>query len=48
LGLAIARTMVEANGGRLHLANGADGGARVTLTLGAIVRSTEVPVPQPG
>ncbi len=34
LGLAIARTMVEANGGQLQLANGAEGGARVTVTLG--------------
>jgi signal transduction histidine kinase len=34
LGLAIARAMVEANGGRLDLANGAAGGARVTVTLG--------------
>ncbi len=35
LGLAIARTMVEANRGSLHLANGADGGAVVTVKLAA-------------
>jgi signal transduction histidine kinase len=36
LGLAIARTMVEANRGSLHLANGADGGAVVTIKLAAV------------
>ena len=33
LGLSIARTIVEANRGRLHLANGAEGGAVVTIEL---------------
>jgi len=33
LGLSIARTLVEAHGGRLTLANGARGGAIVTLNL---------------
>ena len=33
LGLTIARTMIEANGGRLSLANNADGGALVSVTL---------------
>ncbi len=35
LGLAIARTIVEANRGSLHLANGEDGGAVVTIKLAA-------------
>lgn len=33
LGLSIARTIVEANSGRLLLSNGADGGAVVTIEL---------------
>jgi two-component system OmpR family sensor kinase len=35
LGLAIARTIVEANRGNLQLANAAEGGAVVTIELGA-------------
>lgn len=35
LGLNIVKTVVEKHGGRLHLANGLDGGAVVTLTLPA-------------
>ncbi|MDQ2991190.1 MAG: HAMP domain-containing histidine kinase [Candidatus Eremiobacteraeota bacterium] len=33
LGLAIAQTLVEANAGRLSIANGIEGGARVSLTF---------------
>ena len=33
LGLALAREIAEAHGGRLHLANRADGGLQVSLTL---------------
>lgn len=33
LGLSIARTIVEANGGRLHLSNAVEGGAVVTIEL---------------
>ncbi len=40
LGLALAREIAEAHGGRIALANRADGGLRVTLTLGAAARST--------
>jgi two-component system, OmpR family, sensor kinase len=35
LGLSIARTIVEANHGRLHLSNAAEGGAVVTIELTA-------------
>jgi K+-sensing histidine kinase KdpD len=36
LGLAIARTIVEANRGRMELSNGAEGGAIVTIEFAAV------------
>jgi two-component system nitrogen regulation sensor histidine kinase NtrY len=33
LGLALAREIVEAHGGRIALANRSDGGLRITLSL---------------
>lgn len=36
LGLNIVKTVVEKHGGRLHLANGRDGGAVVTIALPAV------------
>ncbi|WP_096704799.1 HAMP domain-containing sensor histidine kinase [Magnetospirillum sp. 15-1] len=36
LGLNIVKTVVEKHGGRLHLANGQDGGAVVTIALPAV------------
>jgi signal transduction histidine kinase len=39
LGLSISRTLVQANGGRLEVANGSIGGARFVLELPAVERS---------